>query len=225
MKVGDMRSMIVKGWDMTRVTKTFTTNFQLVALEANIVTPFSTMTQGIEEQIEDNLYANPTLTMSTIMEECLWPNSILEKLSIASVSKTQFKMWHLARTKKNYVKKVKIFTQVIASCQKPCWFQMTPSNDVYGYASLQYMCNFVSFFQLVIFLNTTNVHKHLTKPYLKTLFFNFMKNKAQFHKCSNTNLYNSVKKPFDCLLASILASIQLLSKYYTTCTLEAKKIV
>jgi len=71
MKVGDMRSMIVKGWDMTRVTKTFTTNFQLVALEANIVTPFSTMTQGIEEQIEDNLYANPTLTMSTIMEECL----------------------------------------------------------------------------------------------------------------------------------------------------------
>ncbi len=66
-----MRSMIVKGWDMTGVTKTFTTNFQLIALEANIVTPFFTMTQGIEEQIEDNLDANPTLTMSTIMEECL----------------------------------------------------------------------------------------------------------------------------------------------------------
>jgi hypothetical protein len=63
--------MIVKGWDMTGVTKTFTTNFQLIALEANIVTPFFTMTQGIEEQIEDNLDANPTLTMSTIMEECL----------------------------------------------------------------------------------------------------------------------------------------------------------
>jgi hypothetical protein len=101
MKVGDMKSMIVKGWDMTKVTKTFTTNFQLVvALQANIVTLFFTMTQGIEEQIEDNLDANPTLTMSTIMEECLRPNSILKKLSIASASKTQLKMWHLARTKK-----------------------------------------------------------------------------------------------------------------------------
>ncbi len=85
------------------------------------------------------------------------------------------------------------------------------------------MCNFVSFFQLVIFFITTNVHKHLTKPYMKTLFFIFMKNMAQFHKCSNTNLYNSVKKPFDCLSASIFASIQLFSKDYTACILKPKK--
>jgi hypothetical protein len=81
MKVGDTRSMIVKGWDMTRVTKTFTTNFQLlVALQANIITPFFTMTQGIEEQIENNLDANPTLTMSTVMEECLRPNPIFREI-------------------------------------------------------------------------------------------------------------------------------------------------
>lgn len=71
MKVGDKRSIIVKGWDKKGITKTFTTNFQLVVLEANVVTPFFTMTQGIEEQIEDNPNANPILPMSTIMEECL----------------------------------------------------------------------------------------------------------------------------------------------------------
>jgi hypothetical protein len=71
MKVGDKRSIIVKGWDKKGITKTFTTDFQLVVLEANVVTFFFTMTQGIEEQIEDNPNANPILPMSTIMEECL----------------------------------------------------------------------------------------------------------------------------------------------------------
>ncbi len=51
--------------------KSFTTDFQLVALEANVVTPFFTMTQGIKEQIKDNPDVDPILPMSTIMEECL----------------------------------------------------------------------------------------------------------------------------------------------------------
>lgn len=100
---------------------------------------------------------------------------------------------------------------------------MTPLNDVYGCASLQYICNFVNFFQLVTSLNTTNVHRHTTKPHLKILFLIFMENKARFHKCSNKFFYNSVKKPFDCLSNSTLALIQLFSKDCTACILEAIK--
>jgi hypothetical protein len=48
MKVRVMKNMLVKGRNMTRTTKTFTTNFQLVALEANVVTPLFIMTQRIE---------------------------------------------------------------------------------------------------------------------------------------------------------------------------------
>jgi hypothetical protein len=100
---------------------------------------------------------------------------------------------------------------------------MTPLNDDYGYASLQYMCNFISFFQLVISLNTTNVHKHSTKPHLGTLFLIFLKNKVQLHKCSNNNFYNSVKKLLDCLSTFTFTAIHSLFKNCITCILEAKK--
>jgi len=51
--------------------KSFTIDFQLAALEANVVTPFFTMTQRIKKQIKNNPNVNPIPPMSTIMEECL----------------------------------------------------------------------------------------------------------------------------------------------------------
>jgi hypothetical protein len=36
MKLKEVRSMIVKGWDKTRITRAFGIEFQLVALEAKI---------------------------------------------------------------------------------------------------------------------------------------------------------------------------------------------
>jgi hypothetical protein len=44
---------------------------------------------------------------------------------------------------------------------------------------LQYMCDFVSFFQLIIFLNKTNVHRHSTKPHLNILFMVFFLSTSQ----------------------------------------------
>ncbi len=72
MKVNDMKSMIMKGWDKKLlITRAFKFNFQLVALQANATTSLFTMIQGIEKQMEKNLNADPTLPLSIIMENCL----------------------------------------------------------------------------------------------------------------------------------------------------------
>jgi hypothetical protein len=63
--------MIVKGWDKTRIKRTFGTEFQLATLEAITTTLLFTIIQSIEEQIEKDLDANLTLPISTIMEESL----------------------------------------------------------------------------------------------------------------------------------------------------------
>lgn len=46
MKVKEVRSMIMKGWDTARITRAFGIEFQLVALEANTATPLFTIIQG-----------------------------------------------------------------------------------------------------------------------------------------------------------------------------------
>ncbi len=71
MKVKEMRSMIVKGWDKTRIIRAFGIEFQLATLQANIVTLLFTIIQGIEDQMEKNLDVDPTFPISIIMEECL----------------------------------------------------------------------------------------------------------------------------------------------------------
>ncbi len=71
MKVKDMKSMIMKGWDKKLlITIAFKFNFQLVALQANAATLF-TVIQGIEKQMEKDLNVDPTLPLLIIMEKCL----------------------------------------------------------------------------------------------------------------------------------------------------------
>ncbi len=62
--------MIMKGWVKIGITRTFITEFQLVASEANITISQFTMTQGIKEQLEENKNVDHTIPISTIMEEC-----------------------------------------------------------------------------------------------------------------------------------------------------------
>ncbi len=71
MKVKDMKSMIMKGWDKKLlITRTFKFNFQLVALQANAITLFIVI-QGIEKQMEKDLNVDPTLPLSIITKKCL----------------------------------------------------------------------------------------------------------------------------------------------------------
>jgi hypothetical protein len=46
MKVKEMKSMIVKGWDKIGITKAFGIEFQLAALEANTSRSLFTIIQG-----------------------------------------------------------------------------------------------------------------------------------------------------------------------------------
>ncbi len=72
MKVKDMKSMIMKGWDKKLlITREFKFNFQLVALQANAITSLFIVIQGIEKQMEKDLNVDPTLPLSIIMEKCL----------------------------------------------------------------------------------------------------------------------------------------------------------
>ncbi len=62
MKVKDNKSMIMKGWDKKLlITRTFKFNFQLVALQANVVTSLFIVIQGIEKQMKKDLNVDPTL--------------------------------------------------------------------------------------------------------------------------------------------------------------------
>ncbi len=71
MKVKGMKSMIMKGWDKKLlITRAFKFNFQLVALQANVVASLFTMIQSIGKQMERYLNANPTLPLSIIMGKC-----------------------------------------------------------------------------------------------------------------------------------------------------------
>jgi hypothetical protein len=56
------------------------------------------MTQEIEKKFEEYLDVDSIISMSMVMEECLYQNSMLVQLSTANTSR--FKMQHLDRAKK-----------------------------------------------------------------------------------------------------------------------------
>jgi len=92
MKVKEMKSTIVKGWDKIGITRTFGTELQLATLEANTTTLLFTITQSIEEQMEEDLNANPTLLISTIMEESLQENFVsIQSSTCPNTSKSQLR--------------------------------------------------------------------------------------------------------------------------------------
>jgi hypothetical protein len=72
-----MDGMITKGWEKTRITKAFTFDFQVEAMEANALTPLFTFTLEVEEynDVKDN-EANPIDSIVVVIENCLQPNSI-----------------------------------------------------------------------------------------------------------------------------------------------------
>jgi hypothetical protein len=65
--------MIIKGWRKTKITNAFTLEFQVVAMEANELTPLFTFTSEVEENnhgIEDN-DADPIDSIVVVIENCL----------------------------------------------------------------------------------------------------------------------------------------------------------
>jgi len=63
---------ILKGWEKTWLIRAWSGDFQLVAMEANIIFNLFTTTFNIEKNIEiDETYINPTMITLTVMEGCL----------------------------------------------------------------------------------------------------------------------------------------------------------
>ncbi len=69
LKVNEMRNMIMKGWDKTKITKTFPMKFQFATLEANTITSLFIVIQSIKEQLEEDQDVNPIIPISTIVEK------------------------------------------------------------------------------------------------------------------------------------------------------------
>ncbi len=79
-----MDGMIAKGWEKTRITKAFTLDFQIEAMEANALTPLFTYTPKVDKynDVEDN-EANPINSIVVVIENCLQPNFI--PLGVATI--------------------------------------------------------------------------------------------------------------------------------------------
>ncbi len=65
--------MVTKGWDKTWITKAFTFDFQVEAMEANALPSF-TYTLEVEKynDVEDN-ETNPTNSIAMVIDNCLQP--------------------------------------------------------------------------------------------------------------------------------------------------------
>jgi hypothetical protein len=75
-QVQGMDGMIVKGWEKTRITKAFTLDFQIEAIEANAFTPIFTFTPKVEEynDAKDNKI-DPIDSNVVVIENCLQSSS------------------------------------------------------------------------------------------------------------------------------------------------------
>ncbi len=62
--------MITKSWDKTWITKAFTLDFQVEAMEANALTLLFTY---IPNDVKDN-EANPTNSIRIVIDNCLQPS-------------------------------------------------------------------------------------------------------------------------------------------------------
>ncbi len=71
LKVNEMRNMIMKGWDKTKITKTFPMKFQFGTLKANNITSLFIVIQSIKEQLEEDQDVDLIILISTIVEKCL----------------------------------------------------------------------------------------------------------------------------------------------------------
>jgi hypothetical protein len=71
-QVQGMDRMITKGWEKTRITKAFTFDFQVEAMEVNALTPLFTFTLEVEEynDAKDN-ETYPTNSNTMVIENCL----------------------------------------------------------------------------------------------------------------------------------------------------------
>jgi hypothetical protein len=65
-----MEETIVKGWDITRITRAFKSEFQLAAMEANTTSLFN-VTLDIEEHNEIEMGIDQVEATLIVMEECL----------------------------------------------------------------------------------------------------------------------------------------------------------
>jgi hypothetical protein len=80
-----MDGVIAKGWDKTRITKVFTFDFQVEAMEVNAFTPLFTYIPKVEEynDVEGN-EINPTNSIVVVIENCLQPSSTPLKITTTS---------------------------------------------------------------------------------------------------------------------------------------------
>jgi hypothetical protein len=79
-----MDGMIAKGWEKTGITKAFTLDFQVEAMEANALTPLFTFIPKVEKYNDvENNEANPINSIVVVIENCLQPNSI--PLGVATI--------------------------------------------------------------------------------------------------------------------------------------------
>ncbi len=67
--------MNAKGWDKTGITKAFTFDFQVEAMEVNAFTPLFTYIPEVEKynDVEDN-EIDPTNSIVVVIENCLQPS-------------------------------------------------------------------------------------------------------------------------------------------------------
>ncbi len=67
--------MITKSWDKTWITKAFTLDFQVEAMEANALTLLFTYIPKVEKynDVKDN-EANPTNSIRIVIDNCLQPS-------------------------------------------------------------------------------------------------------------------------------------------------------
>jgi hypothetical protein len=80
-----MDGMITKGWDKIGITKTFTLDFQVEAMEANALTPLFTYTPKVEKYNDvKNNEANPTNSIAVVIENYLQPSFIALKMATTS---------------------------------------------------------------------------------------------------------------------------------------------
>jgi len=67
-----MDGMITKGWEKTRITKAFTLDFQVKAMEANALAPIFTFTLKVEKynDAKDNK-VDPIDSIVVLIENCI----------------------------------------------------------------------------------------------------------------------------------------------------------
>jgi hypothetical protein len=74
-QVQGMDGMITKGWEKIGITKVFTPDFQVEAMEANALTLLFTFTPKVEEyNDEKDNERNPTNSVIVVIENCLQPS-------------------------------------------------------------------------------------------------------------------------------------------------------